>query len=152
MTISFYKGFTRNLEIRNTPVWVLPNIERMRRIKDIRFRISLIKCYWKLQNIRNTAFTVSELWMGNQQVEGGGGLSPSPLGVNYPSHSIGFLSFYCFSFSCVKSVQDDVANFSDFLLQKVNRFISKATLCRFWLISFFSLYPTQLSGSIKIEK
>ena len=28
MTISFYKGFTRNLEIGNTPVWVLPNIWR----------------------------------------------------------------------------------------------------------------------------
>ena len=26
MTISFYKGLTRNLEIGNTPFWVLPNI------------------------------------------------------------------------------------------------------------------------------
>ena len=25
MTIYFYKGLTRNPEIRNTPVWVLPN-------------------------------------------------------------------------------------------------------------------------------
>ena len=35
-------------------------------------RMSLIKCYWMLQNARVTAFTVSELWRENQH----GGLSP----------------------------------------------------------------------------
>ena len=33
MTIYFYKGLTRNLEIRNTPVWVLPKIWRLRRVR-----------------------------------------------------------------------------------------------------------------------
>ena len=37
MTIFFYKGLTRNPEIRNTPVWVLPNIWRLRRVMDTKF-------------------------------------------------------------------------------------------------------------------
>ena len=34
MTIFFYKGLTRNPEIGNTPVWVLPNIWRLGRVMD----------------------------------------------------------------------------------------------------------------------
>ena len=37
MTISFYKELTRNGEIGNTPVWVLPNIWRMGRIRNTKF-------------------------------------------------------------------------------------------------------------------
>ena len=37
MRISFYKGLTRNPEIGNTPIWVLPNIRRLRRVKNIKF-------------------------------------------------------------------------------------------------------------------
>ena len=37
MTISFYKGLTRNPEIRNTPIWVLPNIWRLERVRSIKF-------------------------------------------------------------------------------------------------------------------
>ena len=37
MTISFYKGLTRNPEIKNTPVWVLPNIWRLRQVEDTKF-------------------------------------------------------------------------------------------------------------------
>ena len=79
MTIFFYKGLTRNPEIGNTPVWVLPSIRRLGQVRDTRFGTnSLITCYWMLQNTRVTAFTVSELLMENQQ----GGLSPpSRLGL-----------------------------------------------------------------------
>ena len=38
-------------------------------------RISLMKCYWMLQNTRGTAFTVSELLRENQQ---GGKIIPPP--------------------------------------------------------------------------
>ena len=59
MTISFYKGLTRNSENGNTPSdfcplsgdWDelgLPNLTRT----------PLIKCYWMLPNARVTAFTV----------------------------------------------------------------------------------------------
>ena len=34
MTIFFYRGFTRNLEIWNTPIWVLPNISRLGQVRD----------------------------------------------------------------------------------------------------------------------
>ena len=37
MTIFFYKGLTRNPEIGNTPVWVLPNICRLGRVIDTKF-------------------------------------------------------------------------------------------------------------------
>ena len=63
MTISFYKGLTRNLEIGNTPVWVLPNIWRhwgKLGIPNLA-QVSLMKCYGILQNARVTAFIVSEL-------------------------------------------------------------------------------------------
>ena len=41
MTIFFYKGLTRNLEIGNTPVWVLPNIWRLGQVRDIKFDMNL---------------------------------------------------------------------------------------------------------------
>ena len=34
MTIFIYKGMTRNREIRNTPIWVLPNICRLSWVSD----------------------------------------------------------------------------------------------------------------------
>ena len=37
MTIFFYKGLTRNPEIGNTPIWVLPNIWRLGWIRDTKF-------------------------------------------------------------------------------------------------------------------
>ena len=37
MTIFFYKGLTRNPEIGNTPVWVLPNIWRLGWVMDTKF-------------------------------------------------------------------------------------------------------------------
>ena len=37
MTIFFYKGLTRNLEIANTPVWVFLNIWRLGQVEDTKF-------------------------------------------------------------------------------------------------------------------
>ena len=37
MSIFFYKGLTRNPEIRNTPVWVFPNIWRLGRVMGTTF-------------------------------------------------------------------------------------------------------------------
>ena len=41
MTIFFYKGLTRNLEIGNTPIWVLPNIWRVGRVMDTKFGMNV---------------------------------------------------------------------------------------------------------------
>ena len=37
MTIYFYKGLTRNQEIRNTLIWILLNIWRLGRVRDTKF-------------------------------------------------------------------------------------------------------------------
>ena len=37
IAIFFYKGLTRNREIGNTAVWVLPNIWRLARVRDSKF-------------------------------------------------------------------------------------------------------------------
>ena len=37
MTIYFHKGLTRNLEIRNTPVWVLSDTSRLGQVRDTKF-------------------------------------------------------------------------------------------------------------------
>ena len=39
-------------------------------------RMSLIKCYWMLQNASATTFTVSKVWRENQQGEGVGKITP----------------------------------------------------------------------------
>ena len=41
MTISFYKGFTRNPEIEKNPVGVLPNIWRLGRVKNTKFDMNV---------------------------------------------------------------------------------------------------------------
>ena len=68
MTIFFYKGLTGNLEIRNTSVWVLPNIWGQGQV-----RITSLT--------RVTAFTVSESLKENQQGEG---IKLSPPPPSYP--------------------------------------------------------------------
>ena len=55
-------------------------------------RVSLMKCYWTLQDARVTAFTVFELLMENQHGEGGGNHPPPPrLGLNRSSKFWGYL-------------------------------------------------------------
>ena len=52
MTIFFYKGLTRILEIGNTPVWVLPNLWRLRQVRDTKFSMNVsnempgLYCLW----------------------------------------------------------------------------------------------------------
>ena len=79
ITIFVYKGLTRNPEIGNTLVWVLPNIWRLGRVRDTIFGTNaLMKSYWLLQNARVTAFTVFQLLRENQQ---GVKLPPPRLGL-----------------------------------------------------------------------
>ena len=79
MTIFFYKGLSRNPEIGNTSVWVLRNIWRWGKLWIPNLaRMSLIECYWMLQNSKVTAFTALELLRKNQQGEGGVKLPPFP--------------------------------------------------------------------------
>ena len=68
MTILFYKGLTRNSEIGNIPVWILPNIWRLGWVSDTKFGTNFSnKMLLNATNARITAFTVSELLRENQQ-------------------------------------------------------------------------------------
>ena len=57
ITIFIYKGLTRNPEIRNTPVLVLSNIQKLERVRDIEFRNNVSKLLLlNAENARATAF------------------------------------------------------------------------------------------------
>ena len=77
MTIYFYKGLTRNPEIGNTLVWVLPNIWKLGQVSDTKLGTQVSN--EMLLNVRVTALTISELLRENQHEGGGGeGLPPHP--------------------------------------------------------------------------
>ena len=70
MTILLHTGLTRNPEVRNTPVWVLPNTWRLGWVRDTKFGTNvsnemLRTACCKMPGL--TAFTVSELLWENQQ-------------------------------------------------------------------------------------
>ena len=68
MSIFFYEGLTRNLEIGNIPAWVCPISGDWGKIGIPNLTGTfLIKCYCTLQNARLTAFTVFELLRENQK-------------------------------------------------------------------------------------
>ena len=99
MTISFYKGLTRNLKIGNTPVWLgdwdksgIPNLAWM----------SLMKFYWILQNPIVTAFTFSELLREIQKTGGKISPSPSPPAILIRVNILAGLNVLCDLFSFLK--------------------------------------------------
>ena len=83
MIIYFYKGSTRNPEIRNTPIWVLPNIWRLGQVSDTKFGMDVSnemllnakKCQG--YSFYLLPFLSSELLRENQQ--GRGKITPPPL-------------------------------------------------------------------------
>ena len=84
MTIFVYKGLTRNLEFCPTSGdWGELGI-------SYSTRLSLMKCYWMLQNFRVTALTVSALVSENQQ---GRKIPPSCT----PLHYVFYSEMVCFS-------------------------------------------------------
>ena len=58
VSLYFYKGLTRNSEIGNTPVWVLPSICILGQVRDTKFGIDVSNKIWlMLQNASGIAFT-----------------------------------------------------------------------------------------------
>ena len=81
MTNYFYQGLTTNLEIGNTPVWILPNIWRLGWVRDTKSGTDVSKeMLLNAENRGVTTSTVPELLREKQQ-EGGGRvkLPPSSL-------------------------------------------------------------------------
>ena len=77
LAIFFYKGLTRNPEIENTPVWVLPNIWRVGWFMDTKFVANVSN-----KILRNAAkfqgYRFYRFWVIKGKSTGGGGNYPSP--------------------------------------------------------------------------
>ena len=81
LTIFFYKGLTRNPEIGNTLVWVLPNIWRLGQVEDT--KISTNVSNKKLLNAAKwPGYSCYCFWVikGKKQ-EGGGKITPPPTQI-----------------------------------------------------------------------
>ena len=76
MTNYFYQGLTTNLEIGNTPVWILPNIWRLGWVRDTKSGTDVSKeMLLNAENRGVTTSTVPELLREKQQ-EGAGKITP----------------------------------------------------------------------------
>ena len=78
MTIYFYKGFTRYPKIGNTHVWVLPNIWRLRRVRDTSFGTD-VSNKMLLNAAKCQGYSFYRFWVVQRKPKGGGGRS------NYPT-------------------------------------------------------------------
>ena len=92
MTIFFYKGLTRNPEIENTPICVVPNIWRLVQVRDTKCGMNVPRKVLLNTAKWFTAFIVSELLKENQHE--GKFISPPPplkIRVKYSEILIRFL-------------------------------------------------------------
>ena len=79
MTIFFYKGLTRNPEIGNTPVWVLPNIWRLGRVMVTKFGTNVSdKILLNAAKSQGYSFYRSWVIKGKQTGRGGAIKLPCP--------------------------------------------------------------------------
>ena len=66
-------------KLRKSPVWNLPNVWELRRVKDTKFGMNLSNdSYFMLQSQKVTIFTVFELFAKKQQGEGAVKFPPPP--------------------------------------------------------------------------
>ena len=68
MIMSIYRRLTRNLEMANTLVWVLPSIWRLEWVRNIKFGTNVsTKMLLNAAKSRVTAFIISDFLRENQQ-------------------------------------------------------------------------------------
>ena len=77
MTIFFYKGLTRNPEIGNTSVWVLPNIWRLVRVMDTKFGTN-VSNRMLLNAAKFQGYSFYRFWVFKGKPTGGGKIT-NPL-------------------------------------------------------------------------
>ena len=77
MTIFFYKGLTRNLDIGNTPVWVFPNNWRLGLVKDTKFGTNISNRIL-LNAAKFQGYNGYRFWVIKRKPTGGVKLSPPP--------------------------------------------------------------------------
>ena len=80
MAIFFYKGLTRNPEIGNTPIWVLPNIWRLGQVMDTKFGTN-VSNRMLLNAAKFQGYSFYRFWVIKGKPTGVGGvkLPPPPL-------------------------------------------------------------------------
>ena len=72
MTIFFYKGLTKNQEIGINPFWVLPNIWKLRQIRDTNFGTSVSNKMLLLLNVAKfQGYSFYRFWVNNRKPTGG---------------------------------------------------------------------------------
>ena len=76
MTIFFYKGLTRNLEMGNTPVWVLPNIWRLGQVMDTQFGTN-VSNRMLLNAAKCHGYSFNRFWVIKGKLTGGGKITPN---------------------------------------------------------------------------
>ena len=87
MTIFFYKGLTRNLEIRNTPVWVLPNFGTLGQVMNTKFRTNVFnRMLLNAAKFQGYSFYCFVVIKGKPTGAGGVKLPPPPT---YPTPRLG---------------------------------------------------------------
>ena len=77
MTVFFYKGFTRNPDIGNTPVWVLPNISRLGQAMDTKLGTN-VSNRMLLSYTKFRGYTFYRFWVIKRKPTGGGGVKLPP--------------------------------------------------------------------------
>ena len=81
MKIFSYKGLTRNVDIGNTPIWVLPNIWRLEQVMDTKFGTN-VSNRMLLNAAKFQGYSFYRFWVIKGKPTGGGVKLP-PLS---PSH------------------------------------------------------------------
>ena len=107
MTIFFYKGLTRDLEIGNTPIWALPNIWRLGWLTDTKFGMNFSnRILLKAAKLKGYSFYCFWVIKGQSTGGGGGGGKINPT----PTHNR--VNMHEFLPTCKKSVNSwDTVNF-----------------------------------------
>ena len=86
MTIFFYKRLSRNPEIGNTPVWVLPNIWRLGRVMDTKFGTN-VSNRMLLNAAKCQGYSFYRFWVIKGKPTGweeGGITHPTPITNTHP--------------------------------------------------------------------
>ena len=79
MTVFFYKRFTRNPDIGNTPVWVLPNISRLEQAIDTNIATNVSNRVL-LNSEKLQSYSFYRFWVINGKPTGGVKLTPTHPG------------------------------------------------------------------------
>ena len=92
MTISFYKGLTRNPEIGNTPVWALLNIWKLGPVKDTKFGTN-VSNETLLNAVKFQGYSFCRFWVIKEKPTGGKitpSLLPLRLSIKYNNNQFKF--------------------------------------------------------------